>query len=218
LGDVYYFDGNDDWVYAGNPGSNDHVFSMAVWNHQLYAGTWGGQVFRYNGGTSWSWAGFSWDGYWVNALTVSNGRLYAGRVDGNVYVYNGGVSWTAVGDDCPVTDVGSMIHYNSHLYASDSWSGVMARYNGPYVDPPWSGVGCLECGVRRNSMAICQKRLYAGGADGYLYRYDFGTLWTDVGTPLGSGSGAMNAVVEFDKKIFAGGNFDFNGHVYCYTP
>jgi len=220
-GHVWRYNGGTSWSSVGNPGLGDYVFSMAVHDGRLYVGTWGGQVFRFNGAAMdppWTHVGFPPDGHWVNALEAHDGDLYAGRIDGIVYRYDGPFSWADVSEELAVTDVGDLISYDGRLFAADFWEGLVCRFNGMTVDPPWSLVGDLEPGVRRHSMCECQGDLYAGNANAHLFRYDGSSKWIDLGSPIQNGDTAIEAAEEFGGKVYVTGNFWFNGRVFCYKP
>ncbi|MDD5639130.1 MAG: LamG domain-containing protein, partial [Candidatus Pacebacteria bacterium] len=60
------------------------------------------------------------------------------------------------------------------------------------------------------SLAVYDGKLYGGGSSGYVYRYDGGTTWTDVGQ-LGSNSNVISLAV-YDGKLYGG--TEISGHVY----
>jgi hypothetical protein len=69
----------------------------------------------------------------------------------------------------------------------------------------WPGAPSSEV----NALAWAGSCLYAGSANGHIYRYDGGTTWTDVGNPTFS----VNALIWTGSGLYAGCG---NGHVYRY--
>jgi len=203
---------SEGWKSVGRP-SSAPVFSFAVFDSQLYAGSYNGHVYRYDGGTTWTWVGNpggNSEELWVNALVVYDSHLYAGKiagptVGGRVYRYDGGTSWAYVGEPCSSSDVRSLVVYNNSLYAG-CVDGNVNRYDGKTT---WTNIGDPTSSYLR-VLKVYNGELYAGCADGYVYRYDGGRAWTSIGLthPLG-----INSLAVYNGDLYAGVS---DGHVYRY--
>ena len=72
------------WTDCGRPGNARYVMAMAVYDGQLYAGTYeegekeAGHVYRYDGGTEWIDCGSPDKANAIGSLAVYQGKLYAG--------------------------------------------------------------------------------------------------------------------------------------------
>ena len=76
------------WISAGPiPPPGWHIFSLAVYDSHLYAGTYTGYVYRYDGGTKWTDIGQTGDLNGVMVLEVYNNLLFAGKHAGEIYYY-----------------------------------------------------------------------------------------------------------------------------------
>lgn len=105
-GHVNRFDGQE-WTSCGLLPNVTQTYSFAVYEGQLYVGTWPeGRVFRYEGGHDWSDCGRLGDEKEVMGMLVFNGKLYAGSLpSADVYRYDGPHRWTNVGQTDTTPDV-----------------------------------------------------------------------------------------------------------------
>jgi len=183
-------------IYAAD--EEDGVFSLAVYNGELYAGggfdSAGGvpvkEIAKWNG-TNWSDVGHSMnDGGAVSTLAVYNGNLYAGGMfdtaggvpANRVAMWNGSV-WSPL--DSGITGeatwavVNSLIAYNNELYVG----GYFDTVNGKPVN----------CIAKWN-----------------------GTTWSKVGGSIGvSNGGSIDAMTVYNNSLYVGGGFDSVGGVYA---
>jgi hypothetical protein len=164
------------WSTVGN-GLNGPVFSLAVYNGELYAGGW----FHLAGNTPVSnivkWNDSIWTdvGTGVNSavwsLAIHNGELYAGgyfsSAGGNpanhIAKWNG-VSWSALGAGIDST-VKTICSYNGKLYAGGIFStagGIPASNIACWNDTTWSAVGSGTDAIIYSSCAY-NSELYIGG-------------------------------------------------------
>lgn len=189
------------WTDHGQLGNAVLVYSMAVYDGQLFAGTCvpgekaAGRVFRFAGGQKWVDCGTPDVCNAVNSLAVFNGKLYAGtgkyrlkgsslsesdnpHLGGNVYRYEGDGKWTHCGNLPGVKAINGMVVYKGKLYASSMYApAAFYRYDG--------GTQWTSCGVpeekRVESMAVYNGDLYATCYDaGEVFRYD-GKQWSSAG-------------------------------------
>jgi hypothetical protein len=204
-GQVWRYDGGTTWTQVNLNGfgvpvpiQNPEIWSLAVHDSKLYAGTLNGvdgcQVWRYDGGTHWTQVnedGFGvtnpTDNYAIHNMTEWNGDLYAtARNDTGcqVWRYGGGTAWTRVSES------GFGIAHPAN--SVDIWS--MAEFGG---------------------------RLYAAavnGTDGcQLYRYEDGVAWTQVnedgfGISHPERNYAVHCMVNYNDRLFAG---TLNNHDGC---
>lgn len=166
-GEVYSYDGTT-WtkisqstagtIAASGTASIDAVRSFAVYNSNLYAGTFEStkaEVYRYDGGTTWTKVSNATAGTisatgntaadGADSLAVFNSSLYVGtEKSGNsnteVLRYDGGTTWTRVNFDAthmisggPVnTNIRSMVVYKGSLYlgGQKGSNAEVYRYDG----------------------------------------------------------------------------------------
>lgn len=195
------------WIDHGQLGNAVLIYSMAVYNGQLYAGTCvpgkdaAGHVYRFDGGDKWIDCGTLDKCNTVSSLAVLNGRLYAGtaryrlrgsalkrtenpNTGGNVFRLEEDGSWTHCGNLPGVEAINGMVAYKGKLYASSMYKpAAFYRYDG---DKQWTSCPVPNDGKRVESLAIYNGHLYATSYDGgdqfggAVYRYD-GKTWSHLG-------------------------------------
>jgi hypothetical protein len=189
------------WTDHGRLGEAILVYSMAVYDGQLFAGTCvpgkeaAGRVFRFDGGQKWIDCGTPDVCNAVNSLAVFDGKLYAGtgkyrlkgsslsesenpNWGGNVYRYEGDGKWVDCGNLPGVEAINGMVVYKGKLYASSMYApAAFYRYDG---GKQWTSCGVPD-GKRVESMAVYNGDLYATSYDaGAVFRFD-GKDWTHAG-------------------------------------
>jgi len=183
-------------IYAAD--EEDGVFSLAVYNGELYVGggfdSAGGvpvkEIAKWNG-TNWSDVGHSMnDGGAVSTLAVYNGNLYAG----GMFDTAGGV---------PVNRI--------------------AMWNGTVWSPLDSGITGEATWAVVNSLISYNNELYVGGyfdtVNGKpinsIAKWN-GTTWSKVGGSIGvSNGGSIDAMTIYNNSLYVGGGFDSVGGVYA---
>ncbi len=194
------------WADHGRLGNAILIYSMAVYNNQLFAGTCvagkeeAGRVYRFDGGDKWIDCGAPDQCNAVSSLAVFNGKLYAATskyrlagsslresenasFGGNVFCYLGKGKWEHCGKLPGVEAINGMVVYKGNLYASSMYApAAFFRYEG--------GKNWISCGVpngkRVESLAVYNGELFATGYDeGAVYRYD-GKKWEHSGKVSGS--------------------------------
>ena len=192
---------DEKWTDCGRPGEAVLIFSMAVFDDQLFAGTCvagkeaSGRVFRYDRDGKWIDCGAPDKSNAISALAVYEGKLYAGTAKyrlggsalaesenpnpgGAIYRYEGGQDWVRVGALPDREGVNGLVVYKGKLYASSMYAPAgFFRYEG--------GTQWVDCGVadgrRMEQLSVFNGDLFATTYDGGLiYRYD-GEKWTACG-------------------------------------
>ena len=205
-----------EWSDCGRPGNSVKVSGLAVWNGDLYAGSYEGgegetgHVYRYEGGSDWVDLGSPDKCNAVMSLAVCDGELYVGSghyraqgsslepspnqaPGGSVYRYAGGRSW----EDCGKIAVNEL--YDRSVYSD--WVQNLQGWSKDDVDT----VGNLTVfGGKLYAMPY-----YHRG----VYRYDGGTTWTHCGDP---GCRLMSMGVFDGNLLGAGNEGGKRGGVYRY--
>ena len=150
------------------------IYSLAVYDGKLYAGSaTGGKVFVYDG-TTWSESYDSTEGY-IYSLAVYGGKLYAGSgTGGKVFVYDGS-TWSESYDSTEGYIL-SLAVYDGKLYAGSGTGGKVYVYDGTTWSESYDSTE-----ERIYSLAVYGGKLYAGsGAGGIIFRYTSTGLTTLV--------------------------------------
>ena len=189
------------WMDHGRPGNAVLIYSMAVFDGDLYVGTCeagreeSGHVFLFAGGDQWIDCGSPAPCNAVSALAVFDGKLYAGvshyrlrgsaltdseneTFGGRIFRYDGRQNWVdtgALAEPNPEA-INGMVVYRGQLYASLTYAPGLYRYDGK----SWTSCGSPD-GKRVEALAVHDGFLYATGYDeGAVYRYD-GSEWVHLG-------------------------------------
>lgn len=190
-----------EWTDHGQLGNAVLIYSMAVYDGNLFAGTCvpgesaAGHVYRLDQGKKWIDCGAPDLCNAVSSLAVYQGKLYAGtgkyrlkgsslsesdnpHLGGNVYRYEGDGKWEHCGKLPEVEAINGMVVYRGKLYASSMYKpAAFYRYDG---GKQWTSCGVPD-GKRVESLAVYNGDLYASGYDeGAVYRFD-GTNWSPAG-------------------------------------
>ncbi len=206
-GRVYRYDGSSTWTDTGTLGTGRYVYSLAVYNGNLYGGTSLGRVFRYDGVTGWTDVGRLGSDAPVHSLTVYEEKLYGGTASGKVYRHDGDAVWSDAGQLVSDTRVSSLADYDGKLYGGIGPFGKVYRYDG--YGTVWTEVGQLDGEVEVSSLAVYGGKLYGRGYNsGKVYRYDGGTAWTEIGPLLPDSR--LRYITIYDGKLYGGGS----GRVY----
>lgn len=191
------------WTDRGRPGNAKWIASLAVYEGDLYAGTWEweshemGHVYRYAGGDEWIDCGAPDRSNTVHTLSVYQGKLYAGvtrysgegsslpespndHPGGKIYRYEGGTHWVFCGALPGADSVKSLTVFGDDLFAIPAFSRGLFRYDGGET---W--IDCGNPGRRLMALIAYNGHLYAAGNEGHgyggVFRYDGGTKWSECG-------------------------------------
>ena len=191
-------------------GSETRIYSLAVYNGRLYAGTNpNGLLYRLNtAGTAWEQVCAQLNSQtYILSLAVYDGRLYGGTYpDGLLFRLNAaGNAWEQV---CAQlngqTRILDLVVYNGRLYGSTADDGCLFRLNA--AGNAWEQV-CAQLNgqVRVNGLAVYNGRLYGGTAlGGRLFRLNAaGNAWEQVCSQLGSQTYIVSLAV-YNGRLYGG--------------
>ncbi|MCK5357539.1 MAG: hypothetical protein KAJ48_04015, partial [Elusimicrobiales bacterium] len=199
-----------------NTGTQERIYSLAVYGGKLYAGLGGGaglgDVYEFNG-TSWV-ESFTGDEEYIYALAVYNGKLYAGQGganpgDGDIYVFDG-TSWDLHYGGLK-KGFYSLAVYGEKLYAGQG--GDTAGDGAVYILGSTWTVSLSGGGFEKtNCLAAYNSSFYAGrgdgAGDGDIYVSSNGINW------IISHNGAeenINSLAYYNGKLYAGQGGDNAG-------
>ena len=189
------------WTDCGRPGNAIFVCATAVYEGNLYVGTFetgadeSGHVYRYEGGTKWVDCGSPDKSNSVFCLAVYKGQLYAGTAcyrasgsalpdspnetpGGHVYRYEGGKTWVDCGRLGDANEVYALVVYRDELYGIPMYSPGVFRFDG---QSNWEYCGA-PADLRSMSLAVFNGNLYnTSNGGGGVWRYESGTEWTFCG-------------------------------------
>jgi hypothetical protein len=112
-----------------NSGLTDiFVYSLAVLDTNIFAGTWGHGVFySTNKGSTWTAANNGLPISSVFSFAVSGPNIFAGASFGVYLSTNNGSSWTVENNALPANDVYSLAVLGTNLFAATAGGGVRKR-------------------------------------------------------------------------------------------
>ena len=190
------------WTDRGQPGNARFVMAMAVYDGQLYVGTYeegeneAGHVYRYEDGAKWIDCGRPDKANAIGSLAVYQGSLYAGSArynaqgsalvkspnwqpGGRVYRFEGGQKWTYCGKLGEANEVIGMAVFQGKLYATPLYQDGKGLY---VYEGGQQWTHCGDPGRRVQPLFVYNGALYGGSYDqGHLVRYDGQSDWTDLG-------------------------------------
>ena len=207
------------WADCGRPGNNLRVYSLCVFNGDLYAGTScyraggsalpesenrnpGGAMYRYAGGGRWVSVGRLEGADSCAGMAVYQGELYGIPLySQGVFRYQGGDRWAYCGT--PGRRMMSLGVFDGHLYGAGNEggeSGGVFRYAG---GSDWVHAGGQEGVSQVYSFAAHNGKLHVGTwPEGKVFRDDGDDPWTCVGR-LGDELEVM-AMTVYNGKLYAG--------------
>jgi len=195
---------DSEWRDCGRPGNNLMVWSLAVFQGDLYAGTFesgendSGHVYRYAGETEWVECGAPYKSNAVTSLAVYKGSLYAAASHyrssgsalaesenttpgGRIFRYAGGTDWVDCGELENPEGIFGLVVFAGKLYATSMYSPGLFRYDGNRRWTPCGNLSGRVCPV-----GVYNGHLYAGSYDmSGVLRYSSEGIWEDLGNPEG---------------------------------
>lgn len=201
------------WEDMGRPANAILVFALAVFDGDLYAGSFEaggeekGRVHRYLGNGIWEDCGAPWNANAITSLAVHNGRLYAAssryheddprlsassnQADGGeLFRYEGGKTWTNCGKIGPAEFVFGMASAGEDLLITlmDSPRRLDSIEYGLYSYHRDGSISFLgNPGGRVAAITVAQGKAWVTGYDGPpmggLFTYSNGEGWKSVGSP-----------------------------------
>ncbi|MFC1570038.1 hypothetical protein ACFL4L_07365 [bacterium] len=201
-----------------------YIFSLAVYEGKLYAGTHpGGHIYGFDGAV-WSLAFDTETETHVWSLAVYEGKLYAGtEPGGRIYVYDG-TEWDVVFDS-PEWHINSLAVYNGKLYAGTADHGRIYVYDGTSWDLAFDVLDYVSLrhptyASHVFALAVYNGNLYAGtdcmtppyptGTLASIYVYD-GTTWSEA---YNTGEAQVRSLGVYEGKLYAGTGW--TGKIYVY--
>ena len=175
------------WVQTNGP-YGGKVFSLAIKDNYVFAGTTRGVFVSTNDGTSWAPAnnGLPITVGSVNALEINGENIYAGIGGGGVYLStNNGESWSGINNGLPST-VYALATDGVKIFAGIYGNGVyLSTDNGS----SWTEVNNGLSNKYINALAISGDNVFAGadlgGApSGVFLTTDNGSNWSKVNNGL----------------------------------
>lgn len=189
------------WVDHGRPGHAILIYSLAVHDGQLFAGTCepgrdqSGRVYRFDGGQRWIDCGAPAACNAVSSLAVFQGQLYAGvakyrlagsalaesenpHLGGKVFRYDGDQRWVDCGQLPETEAIGGLVVFQGRLYAGSLYKPAgFFRYEG---EQRWTALETPQ-GKRVEALCVHRGKLWASSYDeAHVYQYD-GQTWIDCG-------------------------------------
>lgn len=201
------------WEDMGRPANAILVFALAVFNGDLYAGSFEageeekGRVHRYLGNGMWEDCGAPWKANAITSLAVHNGHLYAAssryheddprlsnssnQADGGeLFRYEGGQAWSYCGKIGPAEFVYGMVSAGEDLLITlmDSPRRLDSVEYGLYSYHPDGSISFLgNPGGRVAAISAAHGKAYLTGYDGTpmggLFTFSKGEGWRNVGSP-----------------------------------
>ncbi len=158
------------WNFIGLP--NKDIYSVAVYNNYLFAGSFYDGVFRTsNDGATWAQVNVGLNANWIKTLVVHNNILYAGTLTGLYSSTNNGNNWSlSAFQNFPVN---SLEIVDTKLFAGTETGVYLLDANGN-----WLQLGLV------NENIYCLKalgsNLIAGGYPELSISTDYGTNWVSI--------------------------------------
>ena len=186
-------DNGANWQIISIPDMSKRVFSLAVMENSLYAGTDMGIYRTPSNGAYWIPSSTGLSNQLTYALYVRGTDLYAGTMGGVFRSTNSGDNWTEVNTGMITTKVHSLISSGATLYAG-VWGGIFQSHD---TGNTWTA---LSRGSACFSLLLSDAKLYAGGGN-HVGCYDLvkgSWEWVPVGM------GWIRALAISGKTLFAG--------------
>ena len=213
-------DNGTSWTEVNTGLTNTFVYSLAVSDTNLFAGTNGGVFLSTNNGASWTAASTGLTDTYVRAFAINGMNFFAGTAGfgGGVFLStNNGTNWTAANTGLTKRQVRALAVSGTNLFAGTLGGVFLSTNNGT----SWTEVNTGLTNTDVRSFAVSGTDLFAGtygGVTGTLgsvfLSTDNGTNWTDVNIGL-TGTDVLSLAVS-GKNLFAG-TAGFGGGVFLST-
>lgn len=203
------------WIKTGK-GVKDSIglaiMSLTVYNHHLFAGTWGGGIFSsQDSGINWEAKNNGLDIKFIISLAVQGNSIFAGTTLGKVFVSdNNGDSWTEASNGLPYA---GKEYYSLPLAASGNYlfagfpNDTAGVYRTTDAGLNWTSVkNNLPVQVFRfvSSIAATNSIVFIGGYSSVYYSTDEGVNWIADTTGLPFSNVEISSLAIIDTNIFAG--------------
>ena len=163
--ELLQWNGSNAWVSRALDAGYGQMYSLAIFNNQLYAGTGNGSLLKWNGSNALTQVAVPYlSQSRIYCMNVFNGNLYAGTYpNGYLFQWNGSNAWTNTvttqyGGEYP--SVGAMTALNNQLYVGTS-GGLLLRWDG--ISSTWF-LTCSKYASEApiNCLTIFNGYIYAG--------------------------------------------------------
>ena len=183
---IYCYDGDGNWMDAGEIEGGINIRCLASFQGEMYATTsvLNKRIYRCADGKTWEPCSGPLPGSGTCAMQVYRNALYAAGNGGTIFRYEGGNSWKCIGDrPYDVDQTHSLSVYQGRLYAGTWPYGQVIRYE---ADHEWSDCGRMGLGTTKPSpideimdLTVYNGKLYGTAIPrAEVYRYDDDRRWT----------------------------------------
>jgi photosystem II stability/assembly factor-like uncharacterized protein len=182
---VYSMDNGASWdlYHVSSPGSG-RMFSLAMMDSYIFAGSEGGGVFRikYNAPDLWIRDSTGQPDATVHCLAVNGTDLFAGTANG-VFLSSDGLEWTAVNTGLTNLDVRTLAFNGSNMFAGTNEGVFRSTDYGASWTPVNNGLNGFALDVL--SLFFSDNNLFAGTWRGGIFLSENnGESWKAVNTGL----------------------------------
>lgn len=199
-----YNSGSDTWTLVVDSTTIYYIYSLEVYDGNIFTGDSTGILGTYNNTTK-LWNAIEEYGSWTHDMIVYDGKLYTGHANGYLRVYDGS-SYSSIDDTGGVIRFFAV--YDANLYMGISASGdYLGTYNSSSNE--WNGV-TTALTITPSNLFVYDGNLFTGGGDGILGTYYVDTSLSLTGdlsvTNLLQGGADVNAsfsVSDFDTNASA---------------
>ncbi len=175
---------------------SQYVWSLALSDSNIFAGTQKGIYLSKNNGSSWNQINSGLTSLVVNSLITSGGNIFAGTTGGVFLSTNGGTNWTAADSGLTNKYIWSLFSYGSNIYAGTEAGIFQSTNNGS----KWIKFGLDS--LYTYSFASTDTMLFAGTTGGVFYITKSDSNWSPLNNGLANNS--ITSLLIIDTNIFAG--------------
>jgi photosystem II stability/assembly factor-like uncharacterized protein len=189
------------WEQTNGPYKYGALTSFAIFNNNLYSGSWDG-VFRFDSSdTSWQLVSNGLADtvvpFDVNAFDTCDGRLFAGTSNGILYrSTNNGSTWIRVDSTIGSNSINSLATIDGDLFASS----LDSLYISTDVGITWKTL--INAPTSINVLYVSGNQLYAGTYNGQVvHTSDLGETWVSADSVLNY---SINAIIISNGDLLVG--------------
>jgi photosystem II stability/assembly factor-like uncharacterized protein len=198
LGGVYLSsDHGDSWSPVNFGLGNQNIYTLAVKDTNLFAGTDDGVFLSPSNGDYWIPANDGLTNMHINTLTVMDTNLYAGTNEGLFISINNGTSWTPTG--LTEETVRALAVIDTILFVSTSSSGVLRSTD---KGANWETASDPDMDKSVPALAVIGTDLFAGTNQGIYRSPSNGDWWIPSNTGLINKN--VQALYVRGTELFAG--------------
>jgi photosystem II stability/assembly factor-like uncharacterized protein len=191
------------WMPVNEGLTSTSVWSLAVCDEFIFAGTYEGGVFRSGDkGTTWTVVNDGLTDTHVLSLSAHGGLLFAGTLGGVFRTATGGMAWSAASTGMTNVYVRALAFRGDILFAGTLGGGVFVSADS---GASWTSENTTLSGTSVLSIAFAASRIFVGTYSGLYLSTDNGHSWILInpkGTPPLPGTD-VSAKVQAPKTIYA---------------